>query len=94
MYLRCAFLRRLGFGGPPPDFRMWCIRDVCGLVCAILTWMLIFYAEYVVMVVILPVNPWSVYSLFNGTLYNLLAFLAISSHLRTMFSDPVSLWLA
>merc|ERR1719436_1748416 len=33
--------------------KFWCITDVCGIVCAIFTWLLMFYAEFVVMGVIL-----------------------------------------
>ena len=25
--------------------RFWCIKDICGIVCAFFTWMLILYAE-------------------------------------------------
>ncbi|XP_046734445.1 palmitoyltransferase ZDHHC3 isoform X2 [Diprion similis] len=33
--------------------KFWCIKDICGIICAILTWLLIIYAEFVVMAVIL-----------------------------------------
>jgi hypothetical protein len=33
------------------DRRFWCIRDFCGIICAVLTWGLIFYAVFVVVVV-------------------------------------------
>lgn len=86
----------------PPDHnhnrccngRFWFVRDVCGIICAILTWLLIFFAEFVVMKVILIPSPYPVYSTINMIIFNALAFLAISSHLRTMFTDPVgaSFW--
>lgn len=25
--------------------RYWCIKDVCGIICAVMTWFLILYAE-------------------------------------------------
>lgn len=70
--------------------RYWFVKDVCGIICAMMTWGLILYAEFVVMTVILLPNPYPVYSYVNMVIFNLLAFLATASHMRTMFSDPVS----
>lgn len=66
----------------------WCIRDICGIICAILTWLLILYAEFVVMTVILIPSPYPIYSVINMILFQTLAFMAFASHLRTMFTDP------
>lgn len=55
-----------------------------------MTWLLILYAEFVVMVVIILPSPYPVYSTINMVIFNMLAFLAYASHIRTMFSDPVS----
>lgn len=71
--------------------RIWFIKDCCGIICAVITWALILYAEFVVMTVILLPSPYPVYSYVNMVIFNLLAFLATSSHMRTMFSDPVRL---
>ncbi|XP_014278660.1 palmitoyltransferase ZDHHC3 isoform X2 [Halyomorpha halys] len=68
----------------------WCIRDICGIVCALLTWLLILFAEFVVMTVILLPYPYTFYSIFNGVLFHILGLLAITSHLRTMLTDPGS----
>lgn len=68
----------------------WCIRDICGIICAILTWMLILYAEFVVMTVILIPSQYPVYSVINMVVFQICAFLAFTSHLKTMFTDPVS----
>uniref|UniRef100_A0A1L8DYE1 Palmitoyltransferase n=1 Tax=Nyssomyia neivai TaxID=330878 RepID=A0A1L8DYE1_9DIPT len=70
--------------------RLWFVRDVCGIICAILTWLLILYAEFVVMTVILIPSPYPIYASINMIIFNILAFLAVSSHLRTMFTDPGS----
>lgn len=70
--------------------RYWFVKDVCGIICAMMTWGLILYAEFVVMTVILLPNPYPVYSYVNMVIFNMLAFLATASHMRTMFSDPVS----
>ncbi|KAG5674599.1 hypothetical protein PVAND_004553 [Polypedilum vanderplanki] len=71
------------FGG-----RLWCIQDICGIICAGLTWFLIAYAEFVVMNVMLLPSPYPVYKIINIIIFNGATFLAISSHLKTMFSDP------
>lgn len=64
-------------------------QDICGIICAILTWALIIYAEFVVMAVILLPNINTLYSGLNMAIFQTLAFLAFASHLRTMFTDPV-----
>lgn len=71
------------FGG-----RAWCVKDICGIVCAVFTWLLIIFAEFVVMRVILLPSPYPVYSTINIIIFQLLAFLAFASHIRTMLSDP------
>ncbi|XP_037302300.1 palmitoyltransferase ZDHHC3 [Manduca sexta] len=86
----------------PPDKDMhnrccggkaWCIKDICGIICAVLTWLLILYAEFVVMMVMLlpSLSTYPFYSYVNIFIFQILAFLAFASHLRTMFTDPVSL---
>ncbi|XP_059194798.1 palmitoyltransferase ZDHHC3-A-like isoform X3 [Centropristis striata] len=67
---------------------MWFIRDVCGIVCAMITWLLVLYADFVVLFVMLLPSKNLMYSIVNGTLFNVLAFLALSSHLRAMCTDP------
>ena len=69
--------------------RFWCIADVCGVLCVLITWLLIGYAGYVVMVILLS-WPQSVMRGFHLVLYNTLTVLAFSSHARTMLTDPVS----
>lgn len=68
---------------------LWFIQDGCGMVCAGITWFLVFYAAFVVnFVMLLPAkNSW--YPLLNGAVFNSLAVLALASHLRTMLTDPV-----
>ncbi|KAF6313758.1 zinc finger DHHC-type palmitoyltransferase 3 [Rhinolophus ferrumequinum] len=77
---------------PPPDpgpvGTMWFIRDGCGIACAIVTWFLVLYAEFVVLFVMLIPSRDYVYSVINGILFNLLAFLALASHCRAMLTDP------
>lgn len=69
--------------------RVWFIRDGCGMVCAVMTWLLVVYADFVVTFVMLLPSKDFWYSVVNGVLFNCLAVLALSSHLRTMLTDPV-----
>lgn len=68
--------------------RVWCVKDICGVICAIFTWLLILYADFVVMVVILLPGPYPIYSVVNAIIFQILAALAIASHVRTMLTDP------
>lgn len=70
--------------------RVWFIRDGCGMICAVLTWLLVVYADFVVTFVMLLPSKDFWYSVVNGVVFNCLAVLALSSHLRTMLTDPVS----
>ena len=68
--------------------RFWCIADVCGVVCAIFTYGLMFYAEFVVVRVILLPYFGSVYTVLNMVLFQTFAMLAFTSHTKAMLTDP------
>ena len=56
--------------------------------CATITWLLVFYAEFVIVfVMILPV-PFTIGQFINTIIFHVLAFLALASHGAAMFSDP------
>ncbi|XP_061443947.1 palmitoyltransferase ZDHHC3 isoform X1 [Rhineura floridana] len=77
---------------PPPSHSssgtMWFIRDGCGIACAVITWFLVFYADFVVILVMLLPSRDYIYSVINGVVFNTLAFLALASHMRAMVTDP------
>ncbi|XP_054847157.1 palmitoyltransferase ZDHHC3 isoform X1 [Eublepharis macularius] len=77
---------------PPPtrssSGTMWFIRDGCGIACAVVTWFLVFYADFVVLLVMLIPSRDYIYSAINGVVFNTLAFLALASHMRAMLTDP------
>ncbi|KAL8165518.1 UNVERIFIED_CONTAM: Palmitoyltransferase zdhhc3 [Gekko kuhli] len=77
---------------PPPTHSssgtMWFIRDGCGIACAVITWFLVFYADFVVLFVMLIPSRDYIYSAINGVVFHALAFLALASHLRAMLTDP------
>lgn len=72
--------------------RIWFVKDVCGIICALFTWFLIIFAQYVVITVILIPDDNLFYKTTNFIIFELLAFLAIISHIRTMITDPVSFY--
>lgn len=94
MVVDCGpFLRRFGLHRliPKESSSVWFVKDICGVICVVLTWLLIVYAEYVVMFIMLLPNPNPGYTWGNAVLFNFLAFLAVASHSRAMFTDPVSI---
>ncbi|XP_041795351.1 palmitoyltransferase ZDHHC7-like isoform X2 [Chelmon rostratus] len=68
--------------------QLWFIQDCCGMVCAIITWFLVFFADFVVTFVMLLPSRSFWYAVVNGVVFNSLAVLALASHLRTMLTDP------
>ncbi|KAI4494776.1 PREDICTED: palmitoyltransferase ZDHHC3 [Polistes canadensis] len=88
VYDYVAFHREKGIHNKCCGGKFWCIKDICGIICAVLTWLLIIYAEFVVMAVILIPSINTLYSGLNMAVFQSLAFLAFASHLRTMFTDP------
>lgn len=69
--------------------QLWFIQDGCGMVCAFITWFLVFFADFVVTFVMLLPSRSFWYAAVNGVVFNGLAVLALASHLRTMLTDPV-----
>ena len=68
--------------------KFWCIADVCGIVCAIFTWLLMFYSEFVVVRVILMPYFGSLYTVVNMVIFQTFATLALTSHIKAMLTDP------
>ncbi|KAM3609966.1 uncharacterized protein V6R79_023204 [Siganus canaliculatus] len=67
---------------------LWFIRDCCGVVCAAITWFLVFFADFVVTFVMLLPSRSFWFAVVHGVLFNSVALLALASHLRTMLTDP------
>lgn len=66
----------------------WFVKDICGVICAMMTWFLIFYGEFVVMFVILLPSGSSAHTWINGVIFQTCIFLAFCSHAHAMFMDP------
>ena len=67
----------------------WFVWDPCGIVCAVVTYMLIVYGELVVLMVLAPPFP-TIGTGINVVIFTTLAFLAVVSHVKAMCTDPVS----
>lgn len=68
--------------------RLWFVRDVCGMICALFTYILIIFAQYVIITVIIVPEQSVPTKVTNFVIFEFFTFMAISSHLRTMFTDP------
>lgn len=71
----------------------WFINDGVGIGCAVFTYLLIAYAEFVVVfVMLLPeVISATVFGIFHAIAFTFLASLAVVAHSRAMCSDPGSI---
>nr|XP_022327665.1 palmitoyltransferase ZDHHC3-like [Crassostrea virginica] len=63
--------------------------DPCGIICLVITYMSLFYADYVVVRhLIIPSMSNTLWGAFNAVIFNTIIFLASVSHLRAVLSDP------
>lgn len=72
--------------------RVWFIRDGCGMICVIMTWFLVVYADFVVTFVMLLFFKDFWYFVVNGVVFNCLAVFVLLFYLRIMFIDFVSIY--
>ena len=85
-----ALLRKFGIKMSSYGTKAWFVKDVCGIICAVITWGLIIYAEYVITFVMLVPSPNRYHSIINGVVFQFFTFLAVVSHLKAMLTDPGS----
>ncbi|XP_013418219.1 palmitoyltransferase ZDHHC3-like isoform X2 [Lingula anatina] len=89
-HIDCApFWRKFGIRWQQCN-SVWLVKDICGIICAVFTYGLITYAEFVVMwILILPdFSKHTTYYAVNCCIFQGLAFLAVASHARAMLTDP------
>ncbi|XP_058877647.1 palmitoyltransferase ZDHHC7 [Acipenser ruthenus] len=66
-----------------------CRKDPCGLICLMLTYLSVSYADYVIMqYVLIPVYSDSFWFWFHGVVFNLILLLLLACHFKAVFSDP------
>ncbi|CAM1314799.1 Uncharacterised protein r2_g2536 [Pycnogonum litorale] len=63
--------------------------DPCGVICIFLTYLSVFYSDYVVINwIVLPTMSDSLIGPMIAVTYNVIIFLLLMSHARAVFSDP------
>lgn len=67
----------------------WFVWDPCGIVCAVMTYILIGYGELVVLLVLAPPFP-TFGTVLSVLIFTAFATLAVVSHVKSMVTDPVS----
>ena len=80
-FMRMAFLKNKS---------VWFVCDPCGIVCAVMTYLLVLYGQFVMLTVIAPPFPgtWTVLRVLG---FSALGGLAVVAHVRSMLTDPVSI---
>jgi len=64
------------------------VDGALSIICSVLTWGLVFFAEWVVSHVMLLPDPYSTHNVIAGGIFHMLAFLAVASHMKAMLTDP------
>ncbi|XP_049825565.1 palmitoyltransferase ZDHHC7 isoform X2 [Aethina tumida] len=65
------------------------IRDPCGIVCILVTYAAVFYADYVVVKwIVFQTMIESLWGAFNVVMFNTVIFLLTMSHLKAVVTDP------
>ncbi|KAG9480734.1 hypothetical protein GDO78_010154 [Eleutherodactylus coqui] len=66
-----------------------CVQDPCGLLCVLLTYLSLGYADYVILRhILLHSFPGSIWGPLHAVGFNLVVFLLLACHTRAVFSDP------
>lgn len=68
---------------------VWFVWDPCGIACAVITYLLILYGEFVMLTVLAP-PFFSMWMAMNVIVFTGLGSLAVVAHVRSMITDPVS----
>ncbi|CAF1277401.1 unnamed protein product [Adineta steineri] len=71
-----------------PTISNWCVKDAFGIICCFVTWSLFLYGQFVVVIIIYMSKTYTLLNFINLFSMHFLAFLALSSYCRTMFSNP------
>ncbi|KAF3697664.1 Palmitoyltransferase ZDHHC3 [Channa argus] len=80
---------RSGGGAQQKMAFLRCRRDPCGVICLILTYFSVFYADYVVIqYVLIPAYAGSIWCTLHGSVFNLILLLLLACHAKAVFSDP------
>ena len=68
---------------------IWFVWDPCGIVCSVMTYILVLYGEFVMLAVIAPPFP-GAWTALSVLVFTSLGGLAVVAHVKSMITDPVS----
>ncbi|KAG9510912.1 Palmitoyltransferase ZDHHC3 [Fragariocoptes setiger] len=71
-----------------PTTMVWFVKDFCGIICAMFTWLLMAFSQFVVLFIILLPQKDTTSKYVNLVIFELFSFLSLASHLRTMLTNP------
>jgi hypothetical protein len=67
----------------------WWNKDICGLLCCFMTWLLLFYGQFgVITIMMQSFNEHQIHQSINFGVFEILWFMALFSHLKTMLTNP------
>lgn len=69
---------------------VWLVKNACGIICLILAWLLLAFAQFVVLAFILLPRPDSFAKFSHIIIFELFAALTLIAHLKTILTDPGS----
>ncbi|KAJ8927152.1 hypothetical protein NQ314_020425 [Rhamnusium bicolor] len=65
------------------------VRDPCGIVCVLITYLAVFYADYVIIKwVVLQTMIDSLWGTFNVVMFNTVIFFLMIAHIKAVLTDP------
>ena len=68
---------------------VWFVWDPCGIVCAVMTYLLVLYGQFVMLTVIAPPFP-GTWTVLRVVVFWGLGGLSVVAHVKSMITDPVS----
>lgn len=69
---------------------VWLVNNICGIICVLLAWLLLAFAQYTILIVVLLPQPDSIKKYAHIILFELFATLTFVAHLKTILTDPGS----
>uniref|UniRef100_A0A6G1SKI3 Palmitoyltransferase n=1 Tax=Aceria tosichella TaxID=561515 RepID=A0A6G1SKI3_9ACAR len=68
----------------------WLVKDVCGIICALLAWVLLAFAQYTLLTIVLLPQPDTFRKYFHLVVFEFFSILLVIAHLKTILTDPGS----
>jgi hypothetical protein len=68
----------------------WFVKDVCGIICALLAWVLMAFAQYTLLTIVLLPQQDTFRKYSHLVVFELFSILTLVAHLKTVLTDPGS----